>query len=79
MLKLTEMNQESMKKWKAWFISFKRWLASFNTLDDYFVLFGIILNAFSLAISFAYGHIIAGIILSVCEITLIGTMLLKLF
>ena len=70
--KLNETNTNSEKKWK-------KWLRSYNTLDDYFVLFGIILNAFSLSISFAYGHIIAGIILTVCELTLIGAYLLKLF
>ncbi|MCE7742539.1 MAG: hypothetical protein GOP50_08760 [Candidatus Heimdallarchaeota archaeon] len=69
---MNETNSTSKKKWK-------QWLHSINTVDDYFVIFGIILNAFSLAISFAYGHIIAGIILTVCEIILVGAYILKLF
>ena len=69
---MNETTPESEKKWK-------KWLPSFNSIDDYFVLIGIILNAFSLAISFAYGHIIAGIILTICELILIGAYVLKLF
>jgi hypothetical protein len=69
------MNNSTPNKGKKW----KKWLSSFNTMDDYFILFGIILNAFSLAISFVYGHVIAGIILTVCEIILIGAFLFKLF
>ena len=66
------IDHKSEKKWR-------RWLPTFNSVDDYFVLFGIILNAVSLAISFAYGHIIAGLILTVCELALIGAYILKLF
>ncbi|TFG09702.1 hypothetical protein EU534_01890 [Candidatus Heimdallarchaeota archaeon] len=69
---MSDSNHKSEKKWK-------RWLPSFNSIDDYFVLFGIILNAFSLAISFAYGHVIAGVILSLCELALIGAYIVKLF
>jgi len=69
---LNETNSNSNKKWK-------QWLRSINTVDDYFVIFGIVLNAFSLAASFAYGHIIAGIILAICEVILIGAYILKLF
>jgi hypothetical protein len=69
---MSDADHETEKKWK-------RWLPTFNSVDDYFVLFGIILNAFSLTISFAYGHIIAGLILTVCELVLIGVYIIKLF
>ena len=69
---MSDVDHKSEKKWK-------KWLPSFNSVDDYFVLVGIILNAFSLAISFAYGHIIAGVILTLCELALLGAYVLKLF
>ncbi len=69
---MNEVDTNSEKKWL-------KWLKSHNSLDDYFVFLGLILNAFSLAVSFAYGHIIAGIILTVCELALLGAYILKLF
>ena len=57
----------------------KHWLVSFTSFEDLLILIGIILNIFSIVISFAYGHIIAGIMLVVCEILLILAYVIKLF
>ncbi len=51
----------------------------FNSIDDLFILFGIILNGFSSVVTLTYGHVIAGIILITCEILLIGAYIMKLF
>ena len=49
-----------------------------GSLDSWFIFIGIILTGFSLIMSFLYGHMIAGIILVVCEVLLIGVYVLKL-
>lgn len=49
-----------------------------GSLDNLFIFIGIILTAFSLIMSFIYGHVIAGIILVVCEVLLIGVYIFKL-
>ncbi len=49
-----------------------------GSLDDLFIFIGIILTCFSLIMSFIYGHVIAGIILVVCEVLLIGVYIFKL-
>lgn len=57
----------------------KRSLKSILTsIDDIFIIFGIILNGISAIISLVLGHGIAGIILVICEIILIGIYLLKM-
>lgn len=48
------------------------------SLDDFFFLFGTILSGISSIISIIYGHLIAGIILIVCTILLIGIYFLKM-
>jgi hypothetical protein len=50
----------------------------FRSLDDIFIIIGILLNGFSLIYSFLYGHVIAGIVLVVCEMALIGIYVLKM-
>ncbi|NPD89211.1 MAG: hypothetical protein HGN29_10845 [Asgard group archaeon] len=56
----------------------KSWKRIFRSVDDIFIILGILLNAFSLIFSFVYGHLIAGIILLVCEIILIGIYIMKM-
>jgi len=51
---------------------------SFQSIDNLFIYFGLILNGFSTIVSFVYGHIIAGIILLVCELLFIGIYATKL-
>ena len=48
------------------------------SLDDLFFLFGTILCGISSIISIICGHLIAGIILVICTILLIGIYILKM-
>jgi hypothetical protein len=56
----------------------KNWKNIFRSIDDIFIIIGILLNGFSLIFSFVYGHLIAGIILLVCEIILVLTYIMKM-
>ncbi|MHA2357167.1 MAG: hypothetical protein ACXABK_00155 [Candidatus Heimdallarchaeaceae archaeon] len=56
----------------------RNWKNMFRSLDDIFIIIGILLNGFSLIYSFLYGHVIAGIVLVVCEMALIGIYVLKM-
>ena len=76
-------NKENNEKSKNFVVSISNFLKrSYNqylgSLDNWFIFLGILLTGFSLAMSFIYGHIIAGIILVVCEVLLLGVYLLKL-
>ena len=54
------------------------WKEAFRSIDDLFIFFGILLNGASLIVSFIEGHVIAGLILVVCEIALIVAYILKI-
>ncbi|MCG3216596.1 MAG: hypothetical protein KAS63_07715 [Candidatus Heimdallarchaeota archaeon] len=56
----------------------RNWKKLFSSIDDLFILFGIILNGFSTITSFIYGHKIAGIILLICELILLGIYFMKM-
>ncbi|MHA2309394.1 MAG: hypothetical protein ACXABJ_08970, partial [Candidatus Heimdallarchaeaceae archaeon] len=56
----------------------RNWKRIFQSVDDIFIIIGILLNGFSLIFSFVYCHLIAGIILLVCEIILIGIYIMKI-
>ena len=56
----------------------RSWKRIFRSVDDIFIIIGILLNGFSLIFSFVNGHLIAGIILLVCEIILIGIYVMKM-
>ena len=49
-----------------------RIIRSLRSIDNLFIYFGLILNGFSMVVSFVYGHIIAGIILLICELLFVG-------
>lgn len=56
----------------------ERLLRSLRSIDSIFIYVGLILNGFSMVVSFVYGHIIAGIILLVCELLFAGIYATKL-
>jgi predicted membrane channel-forming protein YqfA (hemolysin III family) len=56
----------------------RKWKNIFRSIDDIFIVIGILLNGFSLIYSFLYGHIIAGIVLVVCEIALASIYRLRM-
>ncbi len=56
----------------------KGWKRIFQSVDDIFIILGILLNGFSLIFSFVYGHLIAGIILTICELLLVGIYVMKM-
>jgi len=56
----------------------RNWKTIFRSVDDIFIILGILLNGFSLIFSFIYGHLIAGLILLVCEIILITIYIMKM-
>ena len=55
-----------------------RIIRSLRSIDNLFIYFGLILNGFSMVVSFVYGHIIAGIILLICELLFVGIYATKL-
>jgi len=69
MLKLLDTTNATSKR---------NWKRIFQSVDDIFIIIGILLNGFSLVFSFVYGHLIAGVILLVCEIILIGIYIMKM-
>ena len=56
----------------------KKWKEIFTSVDDLFIILGILLNGVSLIVSFIEGHVIAGLILVGCEIALIVAYILKM-
>ncbi|MCK5140834.1 MAG: hypothetical protein KAQ70_01455 [Candidatus Heimdallarchaeota archaeon] len=56
----------------------KKWKEIFSSVDDLFIIFGILLNGASVIVSLIEGHLIAGLILVVCEIALIVAYVLKI-
>ena len=56
----------------------RNWKTIFRSVDDIFIILGILLNGFSLIFSFIYGHLIAGLILLACEIILIIIYIMKM-
>jgi len=56
----------------------RKWKEIFSSVDDLFIIFGILLNGTSAIVSLIEGHLIAGLILIVCEIALIVAYLLKI-
>ena len=55
-----------------------RIIRSLRSIDNLFIYFGLILNGFSMVVSFVNGHIIAGIILLICELLFVGIYATKL-
>ncbi len=56
----------------------RKWKEIFSSVDDLFIIFGILLNGASAVVSFIEGHLIAGLILVACEIALIVAYVLKI-
>lgn len=56
----------------------RKWKETFTSVDDLFIIFGILLNGASAIVSLIEGHLIAGLILIVCEIALIVAYVLKI-
>jgi len=50
----------------------------FTSIDEIFIILGVLLNAISLITSFILGHVIAATILLVCELILIIIYFLKM-
>lgn len=48
------------------------------TIDDIFILFGILMNGISIVIGFILGFTIASLFLLLCEIILVGMYILKM-
>ncbi|MHA1873491.1 MAG: hypothetical protein ACTSVB_05190 [Candidatus Heimdallarchaeaceae archaeon] len=48
------------------------------TIDDIFILFGILMNGISIVIGFILGFTTASLILLLCEIILVGMYILKM-
>ncbi|MHA1592600.1 MAG: hypothetical protein ACTSUP_09025 [Candidatus Heimdallarchaeaceae archaeon] len=59
-------------------IKSKKWKETFSSVDNLFIIFGILLNGVSAIVSLIEGHLIAGLILVVCEIALIVAYVLKI-
>jgi hypothetical protein len=56
----------------------REWKRILQSVDDIFIILGILLNGFSLVFSFVYGHLVAGIILTISEILLVGIYIMKM-
>jgi hypothetical protein len=56
----------------------RKWKEIFSSVDDLFIIFGILLNGASAVVSLIEGHLIAGLILVACEIALIVAYVLKI-
>ncbi|MCK4972840.1 MAG: hypothetical protein KAS52_05935 [Candidatus Heimdallarchaeota archaeon] len=56
----------------------RKWKETFSSVDDLFIIFGILLNGASAIVSLIEGHLIAGLLLIVCEIALIVAYVLKI-
>jgi hypothetical protein len=56
----------------------KKWKEIFTSVDDLFIIFGILLNGASAIVSLIEGHLIAGLILSACEIALLVAYIMKI-
>ena len=47
-------------------------------VDELFFMFGVIMNVISIVFAFYFGHIIAGILLTLCELVLLSLGVLRL-
>ncbi len=56
----------------------KKWKEIISSVDDLFIIFGILLNGASAIVSLFEGHLIAGLILVACEIVLIVAYTMKI-
>ncbi|MHA1345390.1 MAG: hypothetical protein ACTSVO_00365 [Candidatus Heimdallarchaeaceae archaeon] len=56
----------------------RKWKEALFSVDDLFIILGILLNGASAIVSLIEGHLIAGLILIVCEIALIVAYIMKM-